>query len=77
MDSDCLATATKTTNKKNKKSSETTTTTTPLQTKLIYIVPYSMIEKIYKLKLLKPDQFGIVIADESHNLKNQQTFNRF
>ncbi len=36
----------------------------------ITIVPYSMIEKLVETNRICPDQFGIVIADESHNIKS-------
>lgn len=39
----------------------------------IYLVPYSMIEKLVSRKRISPEQFGVVIADESHNLKNRET----
>jgi SNF2 family DNA or RNA helicase len=37
----------------------------------ICIVPYSMIDKLVENGKLKPEMFGIVIADESHSIKNK------
>lgn len=38
----------------------------------ICLVPYSMIEKLVSADKIHPDQFGIVIADESHNIKSKE-----
>ena len=37
----------------------------------ITIVPYSIIDKLVQNEAITPDQFGVVIADESHNLKSK------
>ena len=37
----------------------------------IVLVPYTMVEKMADSGKLHPERFGIVIADESHNLKNK------
>ena len=37
----------------------------------ICIVPYSLLEKLVDNGRIRPEQFGIVVADESHNLKNK------
>ena len=36
----------------------------------ICIVAYSMVEKLVNSKKISSEQFGVVIADESHNIKN-------
>lgn len=36
----------------------------------VVIVTYSIIDKLVQSKALTPQQFGVVIADESHNLKS-------
>lgn len=38
----------------------------------IALVPYSLIDKMSDSGHIRPDQFGIVIADEVHNLKNPE-----
>ena len=40
---------------------------------LITIITYKVMDNLVSSKLLSADQFGIVIADESHNLKNKDT----
>ena len=37
----------------------------------ICIVPYSLLEKLVDNGRIRPEQFGVVVADESHNLKNK------
>ena len=59
--------------KTSSSSSSSSTCSVGIHTKKIYIVPYSMIGNINKSKLLDPNQFGLVIADESHHLKNKET----
>lgn len=36
----------------------------------VALVPYSLIDKMEDCGHIRPDQFGIIIADEVHNLKN-------
>lgn len=36
----------------------------------IVLVPYSLIEKLVEGNKISPDQFGMVVADESHNIKS-------
>jgi SNF2 family DNA or RNA helicase len=38
----------------------------------VALVPYTLIDKMSECGHLRPDQFGIVIADECHNLKNPE-----
>ena len=37
----------------------------------VCLVPYSVLDKLVESRKLRTDMFGIVIADESHNLKNK------
>ena len=39
----------------------------------IFIVPYTMLSKLTETKKISPRQFGIAIADESHNLKERES----
>lgn len=41
--------------------------------KVVSIVPYSLIEVLVENNKITPQQFGIVVADEAHNLKNMDT----
>lgn len=42
-------------------------------TALITIITYKVMDNLVASKLLTPDQFGVVVADESHNLKNKDS----
>lgn len=42
-------------------------------TGLITIITYKVMDNLVANKLLSPEQFGVVIADESHNLKNKDS----
>lgn len=44
--------------------------TDTLRGQKICIIPYSIIDKIVEQRKILPEQFGIVIADESHNIKS-------
>ena len=46
---------------------------TDISTGLITIITYKVMDNLVAGKLISPDQFGVVIADESHNLKNKDT----
>ena len=39
----------------------------------VFIVPYTMLAKVTADNIITPHQFGIVIADESHNLKEKES----
>ena len=44
-----------------------------LATGLITLITYKVMDNLVANKLLSPEQFGVVIADESHNLKNKDS----
>ena len=44
-----------------------------MSTGLITIITYKVMDNLVGNKLLSPEQFGVVIADESHNLKNKDS----
>eukprot|EP01041_Mallomonas_annulata_P007973 gene7973-16320_t len=37
----------------------------------IMLVPYSLLDKLAEKEKIRPEQFGVVICDESHNLKSK------
>lgn len=39
----------------------------------VCLVPYSILQRLTSQQKLKPEQFGIVVCDESHNLKNKDS----
>jgi SNF2 family DNA or RNA helicase len=46
---------------------------TDIKTGLITIITYKVMDNLVANKQLSPDLFGVVVADESHNLKNKDT----